>query len=129
MSNRNCFELLQVESGNSDIADVTLLTIAARQKVAGVVACPRLKHVRSNQNDAAIDHPERLRRAYREVENTASTEWTSIVDNNNYASTACRIGYSKASPERQGPMGGSKAVATTRVIGAETGEAPPSCLR
>jgi hypothetical protein len=75
-------------------------------------------HVRSNQNYAAINHPERLRRAYREVKNTASTEWTSIVDNNNYASTACRIGYSKARPERQGPMGGSKARATTRVIDA-----------
>jgi hypothetical protein len=35
--------------------------ITRRQKVAGVVACPPLKHVRSNQNDAAIDHPERLR--------------------------------------------------------------------
>jgi hypothetical protein len=107
----------------------TPLRGGGRAKGVGVVACPPLKHVRSNQNDAAIDHPERLRRAYREVENTASTEWTSIVDNNNYASTACRIGYSKASPERQGPMGGSKAGATTRVIGAETGEVPPSCLR
>jgi hypothetical protein len=70
-----------------------------------------LKHVRLDQNDAALGHPERFRCAYRQVEDAAATEWASIVDDNDDASTARRISNTKPGSERQCPMGRRKAAA------------------
>jgi hypothetical protein len=78
------------------------------------------QHFAFNENDAAADHSERARGAWRKIQHAMAPEWTTIIDSHSDGSAGFGIGDADAGAERERTMRRCQAVAVRWVIGAKS---------